>query len=419
MMKIITNIISNAFKFTSEYGKITISVNKKDQNEKPGTVQIKIRDTGIGISQGEIPKLFDRFYQVDSSFTKEYEGAGIGLALTKELVELHRGQINVSSKPADITSEIEGWTEFTIELPMGHDHLSEEEIRSNDGKNDKVKIQIIEEVYSGTDKVDEEPENESAIDKNIILVVEDNYDMREYIKESLTGDYLIEEAVNGEEGLRRAEEIIPDLIIADVMMPRMDGNELVRIVKNNEKTCHIPVILLTARSAQEDKIGGLERGADDYLTKPFDVKELQVRIKNLIMIRKRLQDKFSKMESPVNDSKICVEEKILSCIDENFMLKVSEVIEEHISDEDFSIEEFGSEVGMGRVQLHRKLKALTGKPPSLYLRSVRLAKAVNMIKAKKGNISEIAFNVGFSSPAYFTKCFRKEFGYLPSELTNH
>jgi signal transduction histidine kinase/ligand-binding sensor domain-containing protein/AraC-like DNA-binding protein/AmiR/NasT family two-component response regulator len=417
MMQIITNIISNAFKFTSEDGKITISVNKTDKNNKPGTVQIKIRDTGIGISQEEIPKLFDRFYQVDSSFTKEYEGAGIGLALTKELVELHHGSISVESKQGDTTSE--GWTEFTVELPLGSDHLREEEIKNYEGKNDKLNIQIDDKNHFISDTESEKPGTESEADKNIILIVEDNYDMREYIKDSLSEEYLIEEAVNGEQGVRKAEKIIPDLIIADVMMPRMDGNELVRFVKNNEKTSHIPVILLTARSGHDDKIEGLETGADDYLTKPFDIKELQVRIKNLIMIRKRLQDKFSKMEPLPLENNPQSKEKILSGIDEKFMSKVSEVIEEHISDEDFSIEEFGSEVGMSRTQLHRKLKALTGKSASLYLRSVRLAKALIMIKANKGNISEISFNVGFSSPAYFTKCFRKEFGYPPSDLTNH
>jgi AraC-like DNA-binding protein len=194
---------------------------------------------------------------------------------------------------------------------------------------------------------------------------------------------------------------------------------LVRIVKNDEKTSHIPVILLTARSGQEDKIGGLETGADDYLTKPFDVKELQVRIKNLIMIRKRLQDKFSKIEQLQPDNNPHSNLKILSSIDEKFMSKVLEVIEKHISEEDFSNEEFGSEVGMSRQQIHRKLIAITGKSASLYIRSVRLAKAKTMIIDQKGNISEIAYNVGFSSPAYFTKCFKKEFGFPPSDLANH
>jgi DNA-binding response OmpR family regulator len=417
MIKIITNLISNAFKFTPEEGKITISVNKTDKEDKPGTVQIKIRDTGIGISEEEIPKLFDRFYQVDSSFTKEFEGAGIGLALTKELVELHHGSISVESKQEDTGSE--GWTEFTVELPLGRDHLKAGEIISNEGKNDKIKIQVDDEDHLNSDTESEEPGPESEEDKNIILIVEDNYDMREYIKDSLSQEYIIEEAVNGEQGVKKAEKIIPDLIISDVMMPKMDGNELVRIVKNDEKTSHIPVILLTARSGQEDKIGGLETGADDYLTKPFDVKELQVRIKNLIMIRKRLQDKFSKIEQLQPDNNPHSNLKILSSIDEKFMSKVLEVIEKHISEEDFSNEEFGSEVGMSRQQIHRKLIAITGKSASLYIRSVRLAIAKTMIIDQKGNISEIAYNVGFSSPAYFTKCFKKEFGFPPSDLANH
>jgi signal transduction histidine kinase/ligand-binding sensor domain-containing protein/DNA-binding response OmpR family regulator len=416
MMKILTNLISNAFKFTSEDGKITISVNKILKNEKQGTVEIIIKDTGIGISNVEIPKLFDRFYQVDSSFTKEYEGAGIGLALTKELVELHYGNIRVESKPESTDSE--GWTEFTVELPVGRDHLKDYEIINNVVNNDKLKIQEVDEVHLVSDNVNEDLDKEVEADKNIILIVEDNYDMREYIKDSLCEEYIIEEAVNGEQGVRKAEKIIPDLIIADVMMPRMDGIELVRFIKNDEKTSHIPVILLTARSGHDDKIEGLETGADDYLTKPFDIKELQVRIKNLIMIRKKLQDKFSKMEYTSPDNKEIVEHKIISSIDEKFMVKVAEVIEKHISDEDFTIEEFGIEVGMSRTQLHRKLKALTGKSASLYLRSVRLAIALIMIKSKKGNIAEIAFNVGFPSPAYFTKCFRKEFGFPPSDLVN-
>ena len=194
--------------------------------------------------------------------------------------------------------------------------------------------------------------------------------MRQYIRESLNGNYLIEEAVNGEQGVRKAEKIIPDLIISDMMMPKMDGNELVKILKNDEKTSHIPIILLTAKAGQENKLEGLETGADDYLTKPFDIKELQVRIKNLINIRKKLQEKFSKVDNHLPSIKGLK----LSSLDEKFMLKVSEVIEKHLSEEEFSIEEFGKEIGMSRTQFHRKFNAITGKPASLYLRSVRLSR---------------------------------------------
>ncbi len=186
----------------------------------------------------------------------------------------------------------------------------------------------------------------------------------------MVNSYHIEEAVNGEQGVRKAEKIIPDLIISDMMMPKMDGNELTRILKNNEKTSHIPIILLTARSGQENKIEGLETGADDYLTKPFDIKELQVRIENLIKIRKKLQAKYSKSEYVLKANR-----KKGTSLDEQFIIKVMEVIEKHISEEEFSIEEFGNEVGMSRTQFHRKFKAITGKPASMFLRSVRLAKS--------------------------------------------
>jgi YesN/AraC family two-component response regulator len=198
-----------------------------------------------------------------------------------------------------------------------------------------------------------------------------------------------------------------------MMMPKMDGNELTRILKSNERTSHIPIILLTARSGQENKIEGLETGADDYLTKPFDIKELQARIENLIYIRKKLQAKYSKIEYVLMQ-----DGKKGTSLDEQFIIKVKEVIDKHISEEDFSIEEFGSEVGMSRTQFHRKIKAITGKPASMFLRSIRLARAKKMIEEQHGNISEVAFLVGFSTPSYFTKCFKEEFGYVPSDLND-
>ncbi len=235
--------------------------------------------------------------------------------------------------------------------------------------------------------------------------------MREYIKESLSDSYAVEEAVNGEQGVRKAEKIIPDLIISDLMMPKMDGNELTRILKNDERTSHIPIIILTAKSGQENKIEGLETGADDYLTKPFDLKELRVRVDNLINIRRKLQEKFSKGDFLYKPSG----EKIKS-IDEKFLTKIIKVIEKHLSEENFSIEECGSEVGMSRTHLYKKVKALVGKSPSRYVRTVRLTYAKKMIEEGKGNISEIAYSVGFSSPAYFSKCFKEEFGYPPSNI---
>jgi signal transduction histidine kinase/ligand-binding sensor domain-containing protein/DNA-binding NarL/FixJ family response regulator len=450
MAKILANLLSNAFKFTNEGGEITVTLtlipppsgrgmsnlpagaSVKAGGQGKGEVQIKVSDTGIGISEEELPKLFDRFYQVDSSQTREHEGTGIGLALTKELVELHHGKISVTSKVEDPDKVGIGGSEFIVELPLGREHLRDDEIIDEVETKDIVILSDLSVGESGAKNLIEDvPEitedssrqkdgqafttlqndNEQDKDKTIILVVEDNADVREYIKDSLGSNFQIEEASNGEQGVKKAAEIIPDLIISDIMMPKMDGNELTRRIKNDERTSHIPVILLTAKSEHESKLEGLETGADDYLTKPFDTKELQVRIKNLISIRRKLQEKFS--GEKIVTTKI---EKKLSKLDEKFLSKVLEVVESHLSEEGFSIEEFGNEVGMGRVQLHRKLKALTGKSPSLYLRSVRLAKAKKMIEEKTGNISEIAYSTGFSSPAYFSACFKEEFGYPPSEM---
>jgi signal transduction histidine kinase/DNA-binding response OmpR family regulator len=423
MLKILSNLLSNALKFTLEDGSIEISIKETKKLPNAGFVEIKVRDTGIGIPEEDLPKLFERFYQVETSQAKKYGGTGIGLALTKELVELHHGFINVTSVPGE-------GSEFIIELPPGKEHLNEDEIIEEKEIENHVILTPLERGKNLTeiDIVDSsvqvpQDDIETTGDKTIILVVEDNADVREFIKDSLGNEFEIAEAANGEQGIRIAEKLIPDLIISDITMPLMDGNELTRILKNDEKTSHIPIILLTAKSGQENKLEGLETGADDYLTKPFDTKELQIRIKNLINLRRKLQEKYGKTEfvstergeehlSRLGDAKAGK----LSNLEERFIRKVIEVIELHLSEEEFTIEQFGKEVGMSRVQLHRKLKALSGKSASHYLRSVRLSKAKKMIEEQKGNVSEIAYSVGFASPQYFTRCFREEFGYPPSDL---
>jgi PAS domain S-box-containing protein len=398
MTKIFTNLLSNALKFTPGGGDITVTINKTSIN----SIELKVKDTGIGIPAGELPKLFDRFYQVNISDTKLNKGTGIGLAITKELVDLHHGTITVNSKLGE-------WTEFKIKLPVGRRHLTDEEVVETEARTNEKIIVDKEESFQST--VEEVAEAEVMDEeKTLTLIVEDSTDVREFVKDSLGDDFQIEEAANGEQGIRKAVKIIPDIIISDIMMPKMDGNELTRILKNDEKTSHIPIILLTAKSDQESKLNGLAIGADDYLTKPFDTKELHTRIKNLVNTRRKLQEKFGKGEYVPK-----LRKKKLNDLEEQFMCKIMGVIENHISQEEFCVEEFAKEVGIGRVQLHRKLKALTGKSASNYLRSVRLSKAKQMIEEHKGNISEIAYSVGFSSPAYFTRCFKDEFGFPPSE----
>ena len=396
--KIITNLMSNAIKFTPKGGTISFSLNIIDH-----TLEIIVKDNGIGIPKSKLPRVFDRFYQVDGSRTREYEGTGIGLALTKELVELHKGQIFLDSEEGK-------WTEVNIYLPLGKEHLSDEEIiEKYDTEEKQIELLKDETVPGNREKEDKLTEN--LVDKTIVLVVEDNNDVREYIKDALSEVYHVEEAANGEQGLRKAEQYIPDMIISDIMMPKMDGYEMTRQIKKDEKTSHIPVILLTAKSDKASKLEGLGLGADDYLIKPFDTAELLVRIKNLIDTRKFLQDKFSR-ESVVNHK---IDKPKFSQIDEVFISRIMGVIEENISDEEFSIEDIATEIGMGRTQIYRKIKGLTGKSPSVYLRSIRLSRAQEMIQKREATISEISFKVGFSSPAYFSRCFKEEFGYSPSE----
>jgi signal transduction histidine kinase/ligand-binding sensor domain-containing protein/DNA-binding response OmpR family regulator len=406
MMKVMSNLLSNAFKFSPAGESVFVNINETEFDE----VQIKIKNTGVGIPRIELPKLFDRFYQLDTSHTREQEGTGIGLALAKELIELHHGTIIIDSEEKTSDKKNNGWVEFTITLPKGKLHLSEDEILTTEEEYEIPEINVETDQASKTKK-DIVTESSNEENQLVILIVEDNYDMRAYIKESLSAYYKVEEAVNGEQGIRIAQKIIPDLIISDLMMPKVDGIELTRVLKEDEKTSHIPIIILTAKSGQENLLGGLQVGADEYLTKPFDMKELELRITNLIKLRKRIQEKI--INGGITELK---SEKKLGAADAKFISKVNEVIEKHISDENFSIEEFGKEIGMSRSQFHRKLKALVGKSASLYLRSVRLKKAKRMLEKGEGNISEISYQTGFSSPSYFTYCFKEEFGYPPSEM---
>ncbi len=400
METVIKNLLSNAFKFTPKEKEISVSLEEINES----SIEIKVSDTGIGISEEQLPKIFDRFYQVNSANIRKHGGTGIGLSLVKELVELHHGSISVDSIKGE-------WTEFKIILQLGNEHLSPQEIVEIDNQLPFEKLNIDNSELIHSTNLGSNIEN-LLTNKNIVLIVEDNKDVREFIKDSLGNDYHFQEAENGKEGIIKAEEFIPDLIISDVMMPKMDGNEMTRRLKTDQKTSHIPIILLTAKSGQENRIEGLETGADDYLTKPFDAKELHIRINNLINLRKKLQEIYSadKLAAlPQGKNK-------LKGIDAQFMDRILKVIEEHISEEEFTIENFGNEVGMSRSQMFRKIKALTGKSCSVYLRSIRLAKAKAMIQNHEATISEIAYSVGFGSPSYFAHCFKEEYGFAPSEI---
>jgi CheY-like chemotaxis protein/anti-sigma regulatory factor (Ser/Thr protein kinase) len=397
--KVITNLLSNAFKFTPEGGKIDFTVEKLIDE-----VEIRISDNGVGIPKDRIDKIFDRFYQVDGSHTREREGTGIGLALTKELVELHKGMIKVESK------EGEGTT-FRLLLPLGIEHLKSEEIVEKEIQEETTKTMEETELIPATEKSNEKTDIDALLDteKALLLIVEDNSDVRNYIISHLEEDYGIQEAVDGEDGLNKSVEQIPDLIVSDVMMPKMDGFELCEKLKTDERTSHIPIILLTAKATSQDKIEGYETGADDYIMKPFDAIELKVRIKNLIDQRKKLREHF------LQEGIFNLDNKNIISVDKKFLEKAVKIINEHLSDSLFGVESFASELAVGRTSLHKKIVALVGEPPGELIKRIRLSKAGILLKSKTGNISEIALEVGFNNPAYFSECFKKQFGVTPSQ----
>ena len=401
--KIITNLVGNAIKYTEEGGSVSVAVGVDKmysrKRKSGGTLQvlvIEVRDTGSGIPEDELSRIFDRFYQVREKDEPERIGTGIGLSLTKELVDLMKGEISVESK-------VKLGTRFNLSIPLGTGHLE---------AGDYV---ILEESLSGDpsyeqQEIPDKKEQPSPVgdDRQIILTVEDNEDIRTHITDHME-EYNVMEARDGLEGLSIATEQLPDLVITDLMMPKMDGVELCEKLKTDERTGHIPVIMLTAKTSVEDRIEGLETGADDYLTKPFNIKELRVRVRNLIEQRRKLRERFRK-ELLLEPSEIAV-----TSADERFIKQTLEIIESNLSDQDFSVEQLGSELAMSRMQLFRKIKALTDQSPSEYIRTIRLKRAAQLIKSNFGNLAEITYEVGFNHPSYFAKCFRELYGVAPSE----
>ena len=414
--KIITNILSNAFKFTPEGGRIEVTISKSVPNSplERGTkgvcqnVEIKITDTGIGISKEKLPKIFDRFYQVDGSHTREQEGTGIGLALTKELVELHKGKIEVESEEGKGTT-------FIVSLPLGKDHLKPEEICEPSlsqtlSKGEDFSEETIFPEETKTGKHDIDLIIETA--KPLLMIVEDNSDVRNYIKDNLKNDFRVLEAIDGEDGWNKAIDPAiggTDLIVSDVMMPKIDGFKLCEKLKTDERTSHIPVILLTAKASSTDKIEGYETGADDYIMKPFEPEELKARIKNLIEQRKRIHEHFRK------EGIFELDQTIITSVDKKFLKKAFEIISQNISDSSFTIETFAEKLYVSKSLLRKKIVSLTGEPPVELLKRIRLKRATELIEKNFGNLSEIALEVGFNNPAYFSECFKKQFGVSPSQ----
>ena len=407
--KVVINILSNAFKFTPSEGSISIetNVNGKSSEKYPeGYLETIISDSGIGIKADNLEKIFDRFYQTEKSIGQHFEGTGIGLALSKEFVELHHGEIFAESNEGSDSK-------FIIKLPLGKNHFDKqvEIIDYTDYLKTSAYTAEINLMKKNIPKTEVSEKENINIDekKMVILIVEDNEDVRSYVKEYLVPEYEVIEADNGSEGINIARERIPDLILSDIMMPGKDGFELCEILKNDIKTSHIPLILLTAKASEKNIIRGLKTKADDYITKPFSMNILLSRIKNLLELREQLHKKFRR-ETLLQPSDVHV-----SSIDEEFIKKLHELFEKNLTKPEWGIDELCESFNMSRAAFFRKVNAITGQPPMQYLQSYRLKRAAQLLKSKAGNITEIAFKVGFSNSAYFTKCFKKAFNQLPSD----
>ncbi len=410
MEEIFGNLLSNAVKFTPDGGDIVVSVKQvmePGEDFPAGSLEISVRDTGIGIAKEQLAHIFDRFYQVESheSYRRKHKrsGSGIGLALTRELVALHHGKIDVHSKEGGEDSG----SEFILRFPLGKAHLQPDDIAAESpGTGGYERIQagaVLEEEIPG-----ECGESRQDTGRPTVLVVEDNPQMRRFIRESIESRYTVVEAEDGRAGIHQALEAMPDLIVSDIMMPEVDGYELCRTLKTDFKTSHIPIILLTAKASQGSQIQGLETGADDYITKPFNTRLLLSRIKNLIDLRRQLQEKIQRQML------LQPEEIKISSIDQRFLKQLHKIIEKELSDPDLNVEALSEKMDISRVTLNKKILALSGETATDFIRSYRLKRAVRLLEANFGTVTDVAFEVGFSSSAYFTRCFREKFHRLPS-----
>ena len=391
---VIINILSNAIKYTSPGGKIIVHLTQISTKEK-SYFSLKVKDTGAGISEDELEHIFNRFYQVDNSSTRPEEGTGIGLALTKELVDLMDGNITVKSK-------LGKGSEFIVQLPITRDAVMTSDVSL------PFKPQIVYLDETMTTLVEEIDENSEL---PIVLIIEDNEDVAQYLKICLQEKHHVLYAKDGIIGLEMAYERIPDIIISDVMMPGKDGLEVCSILKKDERTDHIPVILLTAKATLQDRISGLSHGADAYLTKPFSKVELFTRLDQLMLLRKNLIKRVQ------NDSYVQLLKKQFEGTEAKFLKKVIKEIHEHMNDHSFGSVQLAHKLRFSESQVYRKLKAITGKSTALFIRSVRLQRAKELILTTDQNISEISYDVGFNDPSWFSRVFKEEFGFAPSDLS--
>ncbi len=393
MQNIVSNLLTNAIKFTPAGNDVYLTIEKRNTDQ----LTIIVRDTGIGIKKEELPFIFDRFYQADTSNTRRSEGTGIGLSICKEFVKLMGGKISVES-------EINKGTTFFLEFPITHRFKNKAQL-NQPKSSDLISNTIL------TTKKSSTKDHTINQKRHLILLVEDNQDVILYLSSILSINYTIISAKNGQEGIGLAIENVPDLIVSDIMMPVKDGFELCQTLKQDVRTSHIPIILLTAKADQSDRLEGLTYGADAYLLKPFHKEELLIRIEKLIDLRTQLQKRFEKTTDHKN-----IISAYKNTPDQSFLINLVNIVEENLSKDNFGSPELCRQVGLSRSQVFRKLKAITGKSGTQFIRSIRLEKAKELLATTDLNVSQVCYAVGFSNPAYFSRVFQKEFGMSPSEF---
>ncbi len=396
--KIIYNLLSNAFKFTPDGGEVVLGLNyRASDSQSQNYIEIFVRDTGIGIPGDQQDLIFERFYQVGIEEWTQAEGIGIGLNMTLELVDLQQGEIKVESEPGQGTL-------FRIILPMDIIDLQQPQLSPVDAQDAGNELLP----FQATPQENQDTGEGTAL----ILLVDDEIDVQQYIQDIFSERFKIITAGDGEEGFEKAMEFVPDLIISDVIMPRMDGYKMCEQLKSKEQTSHIPVILLTVQSEAEQKLKGIKLGADEYIPKPFDRDELEARVINLLESRRKLREMYRRRSllEPKDDT-------VLS-LDEKFLLRVKQEVEKNLADWKLNAYMLSNDVGVSRIQLYRKIKGLTGQTVHEFIRSVRLRRAVQLLEQRKMKVTEIAFHVGFNDLNYFSRCFRKQYGLSPSEFSS-
>lgn len=408
--RIVFNLLSNALKYTPAGGEIFVSLKDEGAN-----LRLDVKDTGKGISQDEADKIFERFFQAKGAAS----GTGIGLALVKSFVELHHGE-------ARVESELGKGSDFIVVIPREQEGDSQvihndadivdnsANASASEGKNlvDESVLQYVDDGDRSRGKVQQLVSENT--NRPTVLVIDDNTDIRQYERTLLQDEYVVLEAADGKEGLAVALKEVPDLVICDVMMPVMDGLELTEQLKTNTATSHIPVIMLTAKNLEEHRAEGYEHGADSYITKPFHSKVLLARIENLLRQRQLLKNLYQGAQEAEKE----ISESHLEDRDKQFLKQLQAIIQKNLSDSEFGVEDMGQQIGLSRVQLYRKVKAMTGSSVVDLLRKARLAKARRLLETRSMSVSEVAYEVGFSAPSYFTKCFKEEYGMLPGDVGN-